>query len=157
VEGGVAVAVWLAIAVALVLVELLTLAFVALYVAVGAIAAAVAAALGAELWLQVLVFAAVAVASLLLTRRPLRAAMRRQPQFPSNAPTVVGKRAVVTRPILEGTGQRGQVRVGTEEWSARGASEEGIAVGVTVEVTAIDGVALVVRPVEATPRPSPNP
>jgi membrane protein implicated in regulation of membrane protease activity len=150
VEGGVAVAVWLVIALALVLAELLTLAFVALYLAVGAGAAAIAAALGAGLWLQLLVFAAVAVGSLLLTRRPLRAAMRRQPQIPSNAPTVVGKRAVVTRPILEGTGQRGQVRVGTEEWSARAASEEAIEVGVTVEVTAIDGVALVVHRVDAT-------
>lgn len=148
-EGGVAVAVWLAIALGLVFVELLTLAFVALYVAVGAIGAAIAAALGAGPGLQLLVFAAVAVASLLLTRRPLRAAMRRQPQIPSNAPTVVGKRAVVTRPILEGPGQRGQVRVGTEEWSARAASEEAIEVGVTVEVTAIDGVTLVVHRVGA--------
>jgi membrane protein implicated in regulation of membrane protease activity len=148
-EGGVAVAVWLVIAICLVLVEVLTLAFVALYLAVGAFAAALAAGLGAEWWLQLVVFAGVAVGSLLLTRRPLRAAMRRQPQIPSNAPTVVGKRAVVTRPILEGTGQRGQVRVGTEEWSARDASEAGIDVGVTVEVMAIDGVSLVVRPVEA--------
>jgi membrane protein implicated in regulation of membrane protease activity len=149
VEGGVAIAVWLAIAGALVVIELLTLAFVALYVAVGAIAAAIAAALGASFGIQLLVFAAVSVGSLLLTRRPLLAVMKRQPQIPSNAPTVVGKHALVTRAIEAGTGQRGQVRVGTEEWSARSESEEGIAVGVTVEVMAIDGVSLVVRRVSA--------
>ena len=150
-EGAVAVGVWLAIALMLVLVELVTLAFVALYFSVGAVAAAIAAGLGAGFGLQAIVFAAVSVLSLLLTRRPLRAAMRRQPQIPSNAPTVVGKRATVTRPILEGPGRRGQVRVGTEEWSARSSTEAAIDAGVTVEVLEIDGVTLVVSPVEAGP------
>jgi membrane protein implicated in regulation of membrane protease activity len=85
------------------------------------------------------------VGSLLLTRRSLLAMMKRQPQIPSNAPTVLDKHAVVTREIGAGTGQRGQVRVGTEEWSARSESEDAIAVGVTVEVISIDGVTLVVR------------
>lgn len=151
-QGAVAVGVWLAIALGLVVAEVLTLAFVALYFAVGAVAAAVAGALGAGAGLQLLVFAAVSTLSLLLTRRPLRAAMHRQPQIPSNAPTVVGKRAVVTRAILEGPGRRGQVRVGTEEWSARSESEQPIEAGVTVEVEGIDGVTLVVRPVgDASP------
>jgi membrane protein implicated in regulation of membrane protease activity len=144
-KDGVAIAVWLAIAGALVVIELLTLAFVALYVAVGAIAAAIAAALGAGFGLQLLVFAAVSVGSLLLTRRPLLAMMKRQPQIPSNAPTVVGKHAVITREIGAGTGQRGQARVGTEDWSARSESEDAMPVGVTVEVIFIDGVTLVVR------------
>lgn len=144
-EGGVAIAVWLAIAAALVVLEVVTLAFVALYVAVGAVAAALAAALGAGFGLQLVVFAAVSVGSLLLTRRPLLAAMRRQPQIPSNAPTVVGKHALVTRPMVAGTGQRGQVRVGTEEWSARSESNQAMEVGATVEVISIDGVTLVVR------------
>ncbi|HEU0303621.1 MAG TPA: NfeD family protein [Gaiellaceae bacterium] len=148
-EGGVAIAVWLAIAAALVVLEVVSLAFVALYVAVGALAAALAAALGAGFGLQLVVFAGVSIGSLLLTRRPLLAAMRRQPQIPSNAPTVVGKHALVTRPIVSGTGQRGQVRVGTEEWSARSESEEALAAGVTVEVMSIDGVTLVVRRVRS--------
>jgi membrane protein implicated in regulation of membrane protease activity len=81
----------------------------------------------------------------------LRRALGRTPTVITNAPTVVGKRAVVTRQILEGPGQRGQVRVGTEEWSARGESENAIAEGTTVEVIAIDGVSLVVRPVAGIP------
>jgi membrane protein implicated in regulation of membrane protease activity len=39
------------------------------------------------------------------------------------------------------------VRVGTEDWSARSSSEEAIATGATVEVVAVEGVALLVRPV----------
>jgi membrane protein implicated in regulation of membrane protease activity len=145
-SGGTAVAVWLLVAVVLVVAELLTLAFVALYFAVGAVGAAIAGGLGANIGIQFAVFGVVALASLVLTRRPLRRALGRTPTVITNAPTVVGKRAVVTRPILEGPGQRGQVRVGTEEWSARGESENAIVEGTTVEVIAIDGVSLVVRP-----------
>jgi membrane protein implicated in regulation of membrane protease activity len=150
-SGGTAVAVWLLVAVLLVVTELLTLAFVALYLAVGALGAAIAGGLGANVGIQLAVFGIVSLASLVLTRRPLRRALGRTPTMVSNAPTVVGKRAAVTRPILEGPGQRGQVRVGTEEWSARGESENAIPVGATVEVVAIDGVSLIVRPVATGP------
>ncbi len=51
------------------------------------------------------------------------------------------------KPILEGPGQRGQVRVGTEHWSGRSEAEAAIGEDVTVEVVAIDGVTLVVRAV----------
>jgi len=147
VEGGVAIAVWAAVAALLVVAEILTLTFVALYFAAGALAASLAAAFGGGTAVQLLVFAIVSVLSLLLTRRPLLRAMERQPVVQSNAPTVVGKRAVVIKPILEGPGQRGQVRVGTEHWSARSEAEGAIDGDVTVEVVAIDGVTLVVRPV----------
>ena len=72
-----------------------------------------------------------AVATLLLTRRPLRKMMRNTPVIPSNAPTVIGKRAVVVVTIEEGPGQRGQVRVGTEHWSARAENEQAIPEGTT--------------------------
>jgi len=155
VEGGVAIAVWAAVAALLVVAEILTLTFVALYFAAGALAASLAAAFGGGAAVQLLVFAIVSAVSLLLTRRPLLRAMQRQPVVQSNAPTVVGRRAVVIKPILEGPGQRGQVRVGTEHWSARSEAEAPIDKDVTVEVIAIDGVTLVVRPVSGRVLPGP--
>ena len=146
-EGGAGLAIWLVIALVLVGVELATLAFVALYLAVGAVGAGIASIAGASAPLQVLVFAVVAVASLVLTRKPLMRTLGKTPPVVSNAPNVVGKRAVVTVAVEAGPGQRGQVRVGTEYWSARSESENAIDEGTTVEVTGIDGVALVVRPV----------
>lgn len=148
-HDGTALAVWLLLALILVGVELATLAFVSLYLAVGAAAAAIAAAAGAGFGVQVAVFAVVSVASLLLTRKPLVRLLGRTPATASNAPSLVGKRAVVTVPIEEGPGQRGQVRVGTEFWSARSEDERSIPDGTTVEVVGIDGVALVIRPVAA--------
>jgi membrane protein implicated in regulation of membrane protease activity len=142
----VAIVVWVILALVFAGVELLTLSFVAFYPAIGALAAAVTAALGGGTWVQLLVFAIVSVVALLLTRKPLLRLMSRTPQVPSNAPTVVGKRAVVVIAVDEGPGQRGQVRVGTEHWSARSEDESAIAEGVTVDVVRIDGVSLVVRP-----------
>lgn len=146
-----AAVVWVVVALVLFGAELLTLSFVAFYPALGALAAAVTALLGGGVGVQVLVFAVVTVAALLLTRRPLLRLMKRMPSIPSNAPTVLGRRAVVVIPIEAGPGQRGQVRVGTEHWSARSESEQPIAEGTTVEVSRIDGVALVVRPVAEQP------
>jgi membrane protein implicated in regulation of membrane protease activity len=142
----VAAVVWIVAALVLAGVELLTLSFVAVYPALGALAAGVTALLGGNVGIQLLVFAVVSVAALLLTRKPLLRLMSRTPQVPSNAPTVVGKRAVVVIVIEPGPGQRGQVRVGTEHWSARSEDEHAIAEGTTVDVIRIDGVTLVVRP-----------
>ena len=146
-EGGAGLAIWLVVALVLVGVELATLAFISLYLAVGAVGAGIASVAGADLPLQVLVFAVVAIASLVLTRKPLMRALGKTPVVVSNAPNVIGKRAVMTVAVDAGPGQRGQVRVGTEYWSARSEDENPIADGTTVEVAGIDGVALVVRPV----------
>ena len=48
------------------------------------------------------------------------------PSCPSNASNVVGRRAVVVIAIEPGPGQRGQVRVGTEHWSAKSENEQPI-------------------------------
>jgi membrane protein implicated in regulation of membrane protease activity len=142
----VAAVVWLLVALVLIGIEVVTLAFVAVYPAVGALAAGATALLGGGFGIQVAVFAIVSVVALLLTRRPLRRMMRNTPLVASNAETVIGKRAVVVVEIEAGPGQRGQVRVGTEHWSARSEDEQPIAEGTTVDVSRIDGVALVVRP-----------
>jgi membrane protein implicated in regulation of membrane protease activity len=147
----VAAIIWIVVALVLLGAELLTLSLVAFYPALGAIAAAIAALFGANFGIQAITFAVVTVVTLLLTRRPLLRLMRRVPSIPSNASNVIGRRAVVVIAIEAGPGQRGQVRVGTEHWSAKSGDERPIADGTTVEVVRIDGVALVVRPVSAEP------
>jgi len=145
VEGATGLAVWLVIALVLVGLELATTALVALYLAAGAVGAGIAAVAGASFPLQIVVFAVVAVATLITTRKPLLRALGKTPVAVSNAPNVVGKRAIVTVAVDGGPGQRGQVRVGTEFWSARSENEQPVAEGATVEIAAIDGVALVIR------------
>jgi membrane protein implicated in regulation of membrane protease activity len=140
------VAFWVVTALALLGLEAMSMALVGAYFALGALAAALSASLGAELWVQLVVFAAVSVVTLALTRRPLRAALRAAPLVPSNAPAIVGRRGVVTIAIPEGTGARGQVRIGTEVWSARPADTGAdIPEGATVEIVGLEGVTALVR------------
>jgi len=142
--GVVALAVWLVIALVLIGAELMSMAFIALYLAVGAIAAGIVGAAGANFGIQILVFAVVAVVSLIATRKPIRRALDRNPVVASNAQTVVGKHAVVTVALDEGPGHRGQIRVGTEYWSARSTDDHSIEEGATVEVAGIEGVTALV-------------
>lgn len=145
-----ALVVWLVAALALLGIETLTLAFVAVYVALGALCAAIAAVAGGSFGVQVIVFVIVAVSSLVLTRKPLRAALGKTPLVKSNAQTIVGRHAVVVVPVPAGPGSRGQIKVGTEYWSAKRVEDIGDAIveGTTVEVLGVEGVTAVIRAVE---------
>jgi membrane protein implicated in regulation of membrane protease activity len=147
---GVEIVVWLVSALVLLAIETFTLSFVAVYVALGAVCAAIAAAFGAAFGLQVIVFVGVAVLTLVFTRRPLRRALGRTPLVASGAQNIVGRHAVVTVAIPAGPGARGQVRIGTEFWTASGEGylTEPIPEGATVEVIGLKGVAAVVKPID---------
>ena len=144
-SGTTGVVVWVVLALILIALETVTVAFIGIYLGVGALCAAIVAALDGALWLQLVVFAVVSAATLYLTRPALRSRFVNAPLVPSNVPALVGRRGVVVVAIPAGTGGRGQVRIGTEDWSARSAGEEAIATGETVEVVAIEGVAAIVR------------
>ena len=143
------IVVWLVGALVLLGIETFTLAFVAVYIALGAVCAAIAAAIGAGFGIQVIVFIGVAVLSLVLTRRPLRKALGRTPLVQSGARNIVGRHATVTVAIPAGPGARGQVKIGTEFWTA--STESGLTAGVAegriVEVLALEGVTAIVKPV----------
>jgi membrane protein implicated in regulation of membrane protease activity len=146
-----AIALWLVGALVLLGIESFTLAFVAVYVALGAVCAAITAAAGASFGVQAIVFVLVAVLSLVFTRKLLRTALGKTPLVQSNAQTIVGRHAVVVVPVPGGPGSRGQIKVGTEYWSAKREQDIGDAIveGTTVEILRVEGVTAVIRPVEA--------
>ncbi|MBA2296127.1 MAG: NfeD family protein [Actinobacteria bacterium] len=146
--GATGVVFWVVLALVLVAVETFTVAFIGIYLAAGALCAAVVAAFDGALWLQLVVFAVISAGTLYLTRPALRSRFVNAPLVPSNVPALVGRRGVVVVAIPAGTGGRGQVRIGTEDWSARSRDESPVEAGVTVEVVSIEGVAVIVRPVE---------
>ena len=145
----VAAVVWIVIGVALFAIEATTVTFVALYFGAAALVAALAAALGVGVPLQLLIFAVVSVATLVSTRGMVTRALQRTPIVRSNVSSLVGRRGVVTVPITAATG-RGQIRVGTEFWTARPYMEDSgdIDEGSTVEVLAIEGNAALVLPLD---------
>ncbi|MCR4935436.1 MAG: NfeD family protein [Oscillospiraceae bacterium] len=138
--------IWAGLTVLFVLVELATYGLASIWFALGALAALIAAALGAQLWLQIVLFAVVSVASLVLTR-PLARKFVNSKSQPTNADRVIGATARVTEEIndLNGTGA---VSVDGKVWTARSADGSPIPVGAHVTVREIRGVRLLVSPAQ---------
>jgi len=147
--------IWAIAGVACLLLELLTLSFVLVYFGVGSLAAAAVALLGGPLAIQVLVFAVVALGLLALTRRPLVRHLQPRKEA-TNVHALIGRRGIVTIPISN-DGNTGQIRIGTEYWTARDADEEApaIAAGEHVEVIEVRGVTARVRRIDSHALPAP--
>ena len=141
--------VWIVVGIALFALEATTITFVALYFGVAALVAALAAALGAGIPIQLLIFALVSVVTLVTTRGLVKRTLQRTAIVRSNVHSLIGRRGVVTVPITTGTG-RGQIRVGSEYWTARPYMEDSadIEEGCPVEILAVEGNAALVLPLD---------
>ncbi|HEY3766328.1 MAG TPA: NfeD family protein [Gaiellales bacterium] len=147
--------IWVVIAVALLIAEATTSAFVAIYFGLAAIAAAAVAAVGLDVPLQLVVFGALSIGSLTLTRPALKRAAGTTALIRTGVDAMQGRIGVVTSPIAEL--EPGQVKIGGEMWTARCYyDEEPIAAGTRVEVVKVEGVTALVIPAPS-PRDDPTP
>ena len=136
--------VWLTAMIALLIVEAIVPGLVSIWFAIGAFAALISALLGAPLWLQVVWFLAVSVATLVLTR-PLAQRYVNSRVQPTNADALIGRDCVVTENIdnLAGTGA---VKIDGKVWTARAENEnDRYAKGDVVKAVKIEGVKLIVK------------
>jgi inner membrane protein len=153
--GAVAYWHWWALGGALLIVEALVPGFVFLWLGVAA------ALVGCLLWLwpgigpdfQVLIFAALSVASVVGWRRWRSAhpAQSDQPNLNRRGAQYVGRRFALLEPISNG---RGRIELGDSSWAVAGPD---LPAGATVEVIGVDGTVLEVRPVAAVPASIPHP
>lgn len=110
--------------------------------ALGAVGAALAALAGAGAILQLVVFLAAALASLVLIRPVARRHLTVPPRIRTGTAALVGQPAVVLEPI---TAQGGSVQLKGEVWTARPYLEdEEIAPGAHVQVMEIRGATALV-------------
>ena len=137
---------WLVLGLALAIIEALTIQVVAIWFSLGSLAAIIPAMLGAPIWVQVLVFVAVATLTLLFTRKFAMRFLVVKHQH-TNADRVIGETGVVVADIENDTAE-GRVAVMGLNWSARSTDNKHIAVGQKVKVISIDGVKLMVEPLE---------
>lgn len=136
--------VWLGIAVVLAIVEISTTQLVSLWFVLGAAATAVCSATflkGQLLW-QIIIFIAISALMLILTR-PLVKKLKTNEPVSTNSDRNIGKTAIVIADIDSEKGT-GQVRVGSEKWSAKTKDGSVIKEGENVKVVGIEGVKLVV-------------
>lgn len=136
---------WFVGAIVLGIIEVLSVDLFFLTLALASAAGGIAALFGLPLWVQLVMFASVALLLLLFIRPWAKRQLERStPQIDTNARRLVGMVAVVTAPFR---GNEGRVLLDGGEWSARGQGGMRFPVGTKVRVVEIDGATAVVGPV----------
>ena len=140
--------VWLIISGVCFVLEIATVGFLVFWFGIGALFAMVASLFTSNIVIQTAVFIISSTALLFLTK-PLVKKFSRSDKVATNAYSVIGKTGIVTREINSKTGV-GQIKLGSEIWSAKSDEETTIPEGTEVEVTQISGVKVIVKPTLTT-------
>ena len=138
--------VWLIVAIVCLIVEGLTAGLATIWFAGGAFIALIFALFDTGLGLQVAVFLISSVALLVSTRKIFVEKLKTGTEK-TNADALIGQEALVTMDIIPFA--PGQVRVKGQVWTAVCQSKDlSVPAGTQVEIIAIEGVKLVVSPVD---------
>ena len=137
---------WLVAMVVFLAAEAGTVTLVSIWFAVGALAAMVAAVCHAPLGLQIAVFVAVSAVAVWLTRGKVQNRFN-QNREATNADRVLGHVGVVQETV-DNQKAVGQVKVDGAIWSARSVGGDVIPAGAEVVIRAIEGVKVMVEPVQ---------
>lgn len=134
---------WIALTIVFAVIEALTLQVVTIWFAVGSVGAIIANVVHASPLIQLIVFVALSILTLLIARPYLKKFTKTKVQ-PTNADVCIGKQAVVTEEI-NNTLSTGQAKIRGIVWTARSA-DDGVVIpaGATVTVKSIEGVKLIV-------------
>ena len=124
-------------------IEIATVGFLVFWFGIGALIAMVVSLFTSNLAIQTAVFILSSTVLLFFTR-PFVNKFSQNEEVQTNAFSIIGKKGIVTKTINPITGE-GQVKIGTETWSAKSADEAKIEKGMEIEVLDIDGVKAVVR------------
>ena len=133
---------WIALAVIFGVVEAATAQIVTIWFAVGSVGALIANVVGASTTIQLVVFVAVSILTLIIARPYLKKFTRTEMQR-TNADRCIGETAIVTEEINNTQGT-GQVKVGGNIWTARSLDSAIIPADEKVIVEKIEGVKLIV-------------
>lgn len=137
--------VWLGVAILAAVVEAVVPSLVSVWFVPGGLAGLLVSLLGGPVWLQILIFLAVSLVCLGLTR-PLAKRLIRYTRERTNADRVVGATGIVIQDI-DNVAAAGRVTVMGNSWSARSTEPNGkIDAGARVRVERIEGVKLLVTP-----------
>ncbi len=141
-SGDMSTIIWIAAIVIFGVAEAATVGLVSIWFVIGSVAGLIAAVLGAAIWLQVVMFFIVSIASLLATR-PLVRKLTKKGEVATNADRVLGGTARVTETI-DNTIPSGEVYIDGKTWTARSQSGAVIAPETLVTVIRLEGVKLYV-------------
>ena len=145
-KGGnsdMATTIWIAAIIVFGVVEAATAGLTSIWFVLGSVAALIAAVCGGPLWLQLVLFFAVSVAALAVTR-PLVTKLMKKDIKPTNADRVLGGVARVTERI-DNDVPTGAVYIDGKTWTARSADGSAIEKDEMVRILRMEGVKLYVE------------
>ncbi len=145
-KGGnsdMATTIWIAAIIVFGVVEAATAGLTSIWFVLGSVAALIAAVCGGPLWLQLVLFFAVSVAALAVTR-PLVTKLLKKDIKPTNADRVLGGVARVTERI-DNDVPTGAVYIDGKTWTARSADGNPIGKDEMVRILRMEGVKLYVE------------
>ena len=137
---------WLIVAGIFLVMEIATEGFLIFWLGIGALLAMLTSFITNNLVLQTVVFV-VSSAILIPLTKPLVDKFINKKTVPTSSYSLIGKQGIVIADInsLEATGL---VKVNGETWSAKSDSGEPISKDTQIEVLAIDGVKVIVKPIK---------
>ena len=137
-------AMWLLISGACFVIEIITIGFLMFWFGVGALLAMITSFFTDNIIIQTSVFIITSTIMLFFTRKLANKFTKSDKSVQTNAYSIVGKKGLVIKDIDPISGQ-GQIKVGSEIWSAKSSENKKIEKGTEIEIINIDGVKAVVK------------
>ena len=137
--------IWIAVIIVAVIVEAASVQLLSVWFALGGLVALILCIFHVNTTVQIIVFAAVSAISLVLFW-PLARKLNKKGFEKTNADRYIGRDGIVVQSISN-LAAEGQVKVDNQIWTARSANGEDIAEGEKIKVEKIEGVKLIVSPI----------
>ena len=130
------------------IIEIFTVGFLIFWLGVGALLAMLISFLTNNVIIQTTVFV-ISSGLLIFATKPLVNKITKKEAVPTNVYSIVGKKGIVIEDIDWSTGT-GQIKSEGEVWSAKTNEQINIPNGTEVEIESIDGVKVIVKPLNIT-------
>ena len=135
---------WIILAGIFFVIEMATIGFLVFWFGIGSLIAMVVSLFTSSIAIQTAVFVFSSTLLLFFTRPFVNKFSKSDEDVQTNAYSIIGKRGIVIKEIDPISG-KGQVKIGTEVWSAKSADDRKIEKGLEVEVLEIEGVKAIVK------------
>ncbi len=136
--------IWLILAGIFFIIEMITVGFMVFWLGISAIITCFVSLFTSNLFIQTSVFVVFSILLILLTRPFVeKFVMKNDKKVATNAYSIIGKNAEISK-AFDAKTKLGQVKIGTEVWTAVSENDESFTEGEEVKVVAIDGVKAVV-------------
>ena len=130
------------------IIEIFTVGFLIFWLGVGELFAMLISFLTSNIIIQTTVFV-ISSGLLIFATKPLVNKITKKEAVPTNVYSIVGKKGIVIEDIDWSTGT-GQIKSEGEVWSAKTNEQINIPNGTEVEIESIDGVKVIVKPLNVT-------